>query len=99
MQHHHVILIAQDGKAAETRDLLISCAERVKAKQTVNGPLTWVASFDEGKNQFYVDAVFKDAESLSFHQNNIKDIVQRFSQIMAAPPETIVSDVIADSLT
>lgn len=98
MQHHHVILISQADKISETRELLKQTADRVVAKQDENGPLTWAASFDEGKEQFYVDAVFKDAEALAFHQNNIQDIVQQFSQIMAAPPETIVSDVFSEAL-
>lgn len=98
MEHHHVILIPQADKIDEARDLLKQSAEKIKAKRHENGPLTWSASFDEGKQHFYVDAIFKDANALAFHQNNMKDLVQQFGPLMAAPPETIVSEVFSDVL-
>lgn len=91
-QHHHVTLVPQGDKVEQTRDLLVQCAERVKAKPG-QGPTSWCASYDADQGCFYVEALFPDDTAVAFHQGNIQDLVAQFGALMAARPETIIRPV------
>lgn len=94
-QHHHVTLTSQPDKASETRELLAQCAERVASKQPESGPVSWCASAGDDDGVFFVDALFESQEAADFHVANIADIVAKFGSLMAAPPQTVITPVLA----
>ncbi|PSU45409.1 hypothetical protein C9J12_22875 [Photobacterium frigidiphilum] len=93
MQHHHVTLIPRGNKVTETYELLLQCAKQVSLKKNENGPISWCASYDENKKHFFVDALFPSQEAVEFHQKNLKPILENASELITAPPETIVRHV------
>ena len=52
-------------------------------------------SINEDSAQFVIDALFESQEAVEFHHGNIADIVKEFGGMMAAPPETVITPVIA----
>ena len=93
MQHHHVVLVPQEDKIHEARELLMQCEKQVSLTRSDGGPISWCASFDETRKHFFVDALFVSQQAVEFHQNNIQQIVNHFGKIMASPPETTVRSV------
>jgi quinol monooxygenase YgiN len=95
-QHHYATLTCQPDKASETRELLAQCAERVASKQPENGPVSWCASTGDDC-VFFIHALFETQEAADFHVANIADIVASFGPLMAAPPATIITPVLASA--
>lgn len=93
MQHHHVILVPQQDKKAETHELLLRCAKQVSLMKEQNGPASWCASFDDEKQHYYIDALFISQQALEFHQQNLKEILKQADELLVSPPQVIVKKV------
>ncbi len=80
-------------KFEEFKALVIESQVLIEAKISENGPMNWDASFDKDSNTIYIDSVYENEEALLFHQNNIQQIVQDAMPLLAAPPESVDSEV------
>lgn len=58
---------------------------------------SWCASVGEHEGVFFIDALFDNQVAVDFQVANVADIVANFDPLMAAPPETIITPVLASA--